>query len=287
MFNPPRPDREIDPALYYMSAASVQFSPDGRTLVNGGTAINGAVGENSSLNIWDARTGKHLRLFGMGSVKGPGVAFSPNGKLVACSGQEVKTSRALYGREIRFWSAETGKPAGIIQTQTPISALDFSPDGRLVATGGIIPSPFVQVWNVHSHREVWSQRLPGNLPLVTSVRFSPNGRFLATGSQEGIAFLWEAKTGRLVSKFTAVHSQSSFYPSSAPDAARVVVFSADGKRLATGGTGGVNIWSLPSHKQVQTLQAVMPIAFLPDGRHLLTVDASRTGINHLLIWQIH
>lgn len=205
---------------------------------------------------------------------------------MACSGQESKTPRALYGREIRLWSAETGKPTAIIQTQIPISALAFSLDGSRVAVGGIIPGPFVQVWNVRSHQKVWSQRLPGNLPLVTSVCFAPTGQLLATGSQEGIVFLWEAKTGRLVNRLTAAHTQSSFYPGSAPDAARVVTFSPDGKRLATGGPSGVNVWSVESKKQLQLLPATMPIAFLPDGRHLVTVDASRTGTNHLLIWQV-
>ena len=62
---------QLDPYSYYMSAASVSFCPDARTLVSGGLPENDAVGANSSLNLWDARTTAHLRLFAQGSSRVP------------------------------------------------------------------------------------------------------------------------------------------------------------------------------------------------------------------------
>jgi len=269
---------------YIMSSASVSFSPDGRTLVNGGSAVDAAVGQNGSLNLWDGRTGAHLRLFAEGWVTGPAVTFSPDGKMIATGGHTKAVPRADFGKQIVFWDAKTGSRVATLQTPSLITALAFSPDGRYIASGGVTPDASVKVWNVRTRRKAWSQRLPSNLPLVSSLQFSPDGRLLASGSQGRIVCLWAARSGRLESELAApaVHDFSM----GNEDVALDVAFSPDGRLLAAGGLGGVNLWSVASRKRVHALYASAPVAFFRDGAHLATLDRSRIGRNHVVVWTI-
>src|SRR5437763_29065 len=59
---------------------------------------------------------------------------------------------------------------------------------------------------------------------VNALAFSPDGRFVATACGDGVARLWERKTGREVRRFEGHRG-----------ILRCVAFSADGTRLVTGG----------------------------------------------------
>ena len=70
-----------------------------------------------------------------------GVAFSPDGKLVATSG--VGTM---------LWNRATGQSAGHFLPSSSQSAVAFSPHGQLLATGG--DKGTVQLWNSATERSV-------------------------------------------------------------------------------------------------------------------------------------
>jgi WD40 repeat protein len=102
-------------------AATVAFSPDGRTLA---TAMDGTI------RLWDAATQQEI---GTPMTAGPNplyaVAFSPDGRTLATAGGDGTA---------RLWDVATQQEIGTPMTAgpNPLYAVAFSPDGRTLATIG-------------------------------------------------------------------------------------------------------------------------------------------------------
>lgn len=67
----------------------------------------------------------------------------------------------------------------------------FSPDGRLLATGG--DDETVRLWDPTSGAQ--SALLPGHTSRVRAVDFHPDGRLLASGSADGMVRVWDVLEG--------------------------------------------------------------------------------------------
>ena len=120
------------------------------------------------------------------SVSVNGVAFSPDGKLMAIA----------YGNgTIRQWNLVTDSAYGSpLPAGSSVSGLAFSPDGKLLASADTDGT--VQLWNPATGQPVRSPLPAGSS--VTGVAFSPDGKLLASAGTDGTVQLWNPATGQPV-----------------------------------------------------------------------------------------
>jgi WD40 repeat protein len=68
-----------------------------------------------------------------------------------------------------------------------VNTLAFSPDGKIVASGG--DDSKVKLWNVKNKTRI--RELSGHDKPVMSVSFSPDGKLLASGSKDYTVRIWQ------------------------------------------------------------------------------------------------
>lgn len=118
------------------AALSMMFAPNGTTLI---------LEEYEGLVLRESQTGKKLDVFIKDGESGP-CQFSPDGKLIAVS-RMVYSDAAGFEGGFRIWNAESRREiASGLSHNGLVTCLAFSPDGKMLATGGEDKS--IKLWNV-------------------------------------------------------------------------------------------------------------------------------------------
>ncbi|MFI0897039.1 WD40 repeat domain-containing serine/threonine protein kinase [Streptomyces sp. NPDC020983] len=143
-----------------------------------------------------------------------------------------------------------------LEQQGTVQAVAFSPDGRLLASGG--GNGALIVWDPAAMRELHVLH-PGSeddLDGVGAVAFSPDGRILASAEKVSTT-LWNTATWKRI--VTLTDSQVD------PVTVHSLSFSPNGKVLACGNAHAtITLWDTRSHRRLATL--VDPIGYTDDDR---------------------
>ncbi len=213
------------------SEIRLSFSPDGKWLVSTGDFSKPGSKEGNLLNVFRAEDGELQRglqgtrdsLLGELGEYVP-ITFAPDGKTVA----------AVSGRgKLTLWDIESGKAAPEIPLDKDIgciSALAFSPDGKVLAVG-TIKSVFLWDLTEGKRLRVLSERKSPVAGLNSGeallLQFSADGASVFA-FLDGKLQAWDAKTGTKRAAPGVVWSRAS-------------AFSANRKVLAS----GFNVYQIP------------------------------------------
>ena len=248
------------------SGQATTHTPSNRATTPGATSHATTSGPNSHATTPGPGTtipARNLTLHPPGGYSLWGIAFSPDGRLLAVSG----------GKGPFVWNVTTGRltasladPGGDGGT-----AVAFSPDGKLLAAADIDNSAYV--WDVATGTNTATFADPGGGTL-DAVAFSPDGTVLATGEGNRHVVMWDVATRSMARTLTIASGINA------------VVFSPDGKLLAAAGTPAF-LWDVATGQRYATLydpgtKYVNDVAFSPDGKILATADIN----NKAYLWDV-
>jgi WD40 repeat protein len=198
-------------------------------------------------------------------------SFSPDGGRLALG--------TALGIEIQ--QTNTGELHSFYSSDSPILALQFSPDNLWIAAG----REDGRVLILDAKTGTVRQTLIGHSHPVHGLAFSrPEGAagapaWLASGAEDGSIAVWDLSTGMARNKF--VNPLLGYWGYGI----RSLAFSPDNKVLVTGGDQGyISRWDLTTGAEMPRLQTqhglLFNIAFSPDGKRL----ASACGDGTIQIW---
>jgi WD40 repeat protein len=227
-------------------------------------APNGAMyytaGDDGLVQTWSTETGATLGVIAAAGKPVTAVALTANGVLSV-------TDKALtHWNPSQPWTLERtiGNADDSSTLADRVLALEFSPDGKLLASGGGEPSRSgeVKIWNPADGKLVKALTDPHS-DTVFSVRWSPEGDKLATSGADRFMKIFDAKTGALIRAFEG-HTHHVL----------AVAWHLNGRILATGSADNtIKVWDLRTGEQKRTVQGfskeITSLSYLADSTRVI------------------
>jgi WD40 repeat protein/DNA-binding SARP family transcriptional activator len=297
-------------------AWSIQFSPDGKTLVTGDG--------DGSVKVWDVAPGQLRETFQGHEARVLGLRFSPDGRTLYSSGSKNVIAWDLEG------TSRLGRPYHLFAGPSPDStelsppqALTVSRDGALLAAPLASAPDHLALLDLRSPHKLRPPLAPG-IGRISAVAFSRDGKRLAIGSEDAPAPVLLDTSGRMLRRLTGGHRGGVHsigfdptgrwlatsgahdlqaivwditsgrpvrhlpHPTANEQQAVSVGWSPDGSMVATaGGQGKVILWRAADGQQLASLKAdtswILAMAFSPDGSRLA---ASGIGDRQVTMWDV-
>lgn len=212
------------------------------------------------------------------------LAYSSDGRLLAVTRSGQAAENGLPEKISHVWLYDVATLRVVsdwsLNSHVSVSAVAFSPDGRLLAVAHGTEVRLTDVTNprVPEHSAV----LAGHAKTVSSISFAPDGRLLATGSDDGRLRLW-AQSGDGAAELVAQRRVCT------AEWLQSVRFARSGRFLAIGCDVGdaatLRIWDTSNPNSIKpagkTVPGIREFDLAADGDRLVTDTASQ-----IRVWDI-
>jgi eukaryotic-like serine/threonine-protein kinase len=172
--------------------------------------------------------GRGIELAGSGQIS-RGMIWIARALALAPDDREGRQLRSAARSNLLAWGANAVVPHAILVAPHRVTALELSPDGRLLAAG--CDAGFVQLWELPSGRPL--PPLEAHATTVMGINFRPDGQVFLTHAQgDPRVRLWDSVSRKPL-------DTSITHPASSVSIAR---FRADGKTIFTTGHSMLRLW---------------------------------------------
>jgi len=275
---------------------SLGISNDGKLL-----AARGSENSADTFEIWDIETGKLIRTFTDENASFDGeTRFFPDGRILAADGWRTKIIDAESGKTLRLFRVHS----------YDIESVDFSSDGKLLATGTGNGDGRIKVWGLVDNEPL--RTFKGVQSSFQPAVFSPDGQSIARVNYDHKVEIWNVGAGTAKSLISAAYDNDNklaFSPDgkflayfyvynnsielidlnkgygdkkfTAADSLLSMSFSPAGDMLAAGGRDNlVYLWKVDNDSPLRTFSGhtdiVDSVDFSPDGRTIASGSFDKT-----------
>jgi WD40 repeat protein len=254
------------------SISALTFSPAARSLVIGrcgkeekrveSEGGGGCLG--AELILLDLTSSKVSFLPNKHQSAPTSLIYSPDGKTLVSSSNE----------NISFWDASSRKAIRQMasQSNTRVQNVVFGKDNKVIAAG--LRGDSIIVWDIDTD-EPLAEPLIGHQGSINGVALSPDGVMVASVGDDQNTILWDTSSYGVGQVFLTGTKTDT------------VAVSPNGKFLATGRDGTLNVWDISGKKRFMNplkgyTSILRSMAFSPDSK-LLVSPASDSGI---ILWDL-
>jgi WD40 repeat protein len=246
---------------------ALAFSADGKQLAS--------AGDDQVVHLWDGNTGRCLETFAGHGAAIAATTFAVDGTLLSAGAdQSIIAWETQPGWRLAGWlgpAADAPLELGPSPFVGRVLALAFSPDGKLLATGGGEASRAGELllWDVAT-RSVARTFTDAHSDTVLGLEFSRDGKFLLSGAADKFVKIFDVSTGNHVRSFEG-HTHHVLD----------VSWKADGTAIATAGADDqIKVWTVETGEQQRTIggysRQVTSIQYLGIGEQIVSSGGDKT-----------
>ena len=239
---------------------SCGVSPDGQLIVS--------ASDDGEVLVWEAESGKIIRVRKGHLASVNGCIFCPNGDLMIAP---IEDKEVRIG-EVEVLDARSGEIKSTLKGhRASVNGCVFSPNGDLIASAS--DDRTIKVWGPSGNL---LRTFEGHSAPVNGCVFSPNGKRIVSASDDGTLKVWDTEL-----------SDALPTPTGHLDVVRGCSISADGNLIASASFDHtIKVWDANTGRVMHSLighrDSVNSCAFNPSGEVLVSASSDAT----LAVWSV-